>query len=406
MKTYLAVDVRTAAEGRVSKLLARFAHVCVSFSGGKDSTALLHLAATAAAAQGRTVDVLFVDWEAQYTATIEHCAEMLTTGRPGIGRVFWVALPISTSNETSFHEPMWTAWDEAKREVWVRPRPEFDCVIGDPAAFPFYRYGMLFEEFVPAFNEWYAAAHGPTAYLIGIRADESLNRFRAVKKQGHKGVRKRYADADGEITWSTQVTADSFNFYPLYDWRVEDVWTYLGDEGAPYNHIYDAMHLAGMSVHEMRICEPYSLEARRHLDKFHYLEPETWARVVERVAGANFGAKAGRSELFAFGRIEKPAGMTWKEYAALLLDSLPPDLQAHYRRRIDVFVGWFQKHLGWDDLKEESDPKLEAKKLGGSWRMVCRTLLRNDYFCSHLSFSVNKQEYEKAQALREKYRDL
>ena len=285
--------------------------------------------------------------------------------------------------------------------MWVRELPTAPGVISDYDHFPFYQYGMTFEEFVPAFNEWYSQ-DAPAAFLIGIRADESLNRFRTVKKQGHKGVRKTYAD----IAWSTQSADQGWNFYPLYDWRVEDIWTNIGRDNVPYNHIYDLMYLAGMSLHEMRICEPYSMEARKHLDKYHYLEPETWDRIVQRVGGANFGAKYGCSELFAFQRIEKPDGLTWKEYSHLLLESLPPPLRDHYKRRIDVFIGWFQKNMGWDDLKEESDPKLEAKKLGGSWRMVARTLLRNDYFCSHLSFSINKDEYNKLQALKEKYEDL
>lgn len=398
MKTQLPINVHAAAIERLNYVFARFERVCVSFSGGKDSTVLLHLAHQVAQERGRSIDVMFIDWEAQYAATINHVEEMLSL--PGINP-YWVALPISTSNESSFHDPMWTAWDAAKRDVWVRELPTAPGVISNYDHFPFYEYGMTFEEFVPAFNEWYSQ-DAPAAFLIGIRADESLNRFRTVKKQGHKGVRKTWED----IAWSTQSADQGWNFYPLYDWRVEDIWTNIGRDNVPYNHIYDMMYLAGMSLHEMRICEPYSMEARKHLDKYHYLEPETWDRIVQRVGGANFGAKYGRSELFAFQRIEKPEGLTWKEYSHLLLESLPPPLRDHYKRRIDVFIGWFQKNMGWDDLKEESDPKLEAKKLGGSWRMVARTLLRNDYFCSHLSFSINKDEYNKLQALKEKYEDL
>lgn len=398
MKTQLPIDVHAAAIERLGYIFDRFERVCVSFSGGKDSTVLLHLAHQVAQERGRTIDAMFIDWEAQYDATIAHVEEMLSL--PGINPI-WIALPISTSNESSFHDPMWTAWDIAKQDLWVRPLPSGTGVIADYDHFPFYDYGMTFEEFVPLFNEWYSQ-DAPAAFLIGIRADESLNRFRTVKKQGHKGVRKTWQD----IAWSTQSADQGWNFYPLYDWRVEDIWTNIGRDDVPYNHIYDMMYLAGMSLHEMRICEPYSMEARKHLDKYHYLEPKTWDRIVQRVGGANFGAKYGRSELFAFQRIEKPDGLTWKEYSHLLLESLPPPLRDHYRRRIDVFLGWFQKNLGWEDLNEESDPKLEAKKLGGSWRMVARALLRNDYFCSHLSFSINKDEYRKLEDLKQKYKVL
>ena len=403
-KTYIDKDVLTAARERIEFVFDCAERVCVSFSGGKDSTVLLHLAIAEAERRGRILDVLFLDWEAQYSATIKHIEEMLV-GNKSVNP-YWVALPISTCNESSFHDPMWTAWHPEKRDLWVRPMPDFEFVVSDYDYFSDYQFGMLFEEFIPMFNNWYAAKtpDQTSAFLVGIRADESLHRFRTIKKQ--QAGRKNYAKGEKKIKWSTQVAENAYNFYPIYDWRVDDVWTFIGREQLAYNKIYDKMYLAGMSFHEMRICEPYSMEARRHLDKYQYLEPDTWARVVERTGGVNFGAKHGKSQMFAYQKIKRPEGMTWKEYAQLLLGSMPPPLRDHYRRRIDVFFGWFEKNLGWTDLKEESDPKLEAKKLGGSWRMVCRTLLRNDYFCTHLSFSVNKREFDKIQDLKEKYKNL
>ena len=395
-KTYLPMNVNDAADSRFARIFDDFDKICVSFSGGKDSTVLLDKAAKVAAARGRVIDVLFIDWEAQYQATIDHVTEALT-GRPEL-RVWWVCLPMSTCNESSFHEPMWTAWDETQKARWVRPLPEHPGVINDPSRFPWYRQGMTFEEFVPAFNLWYAGEE-KTAFLVGIRSDESLNRFRAIKREAG---RKRY----DKLPWTTQVAKNAYNFYPLYDWRVEDIWTYIGRSAIPYNHIYDRMYRAGMGLHEMRICEPYSREARKHLDKYHQLEPQTWEKIAARAGGVNFGKLYGSSELLGYRKITKPETLTWKQYAAILLDSLPAPLQAHYRRRIDVFIGWFVKNRGWDDLKEESDLALEMKNQGGSWRMVCRTLLRNDYLCTHLCFQMNKNELDKFEALKEKYKNL
>lgn len=61
MKTYLDMDVSTAAAQRLALVFDRFARVCVSFSGGKDSTVLVHQAAQEAARRGRMIDVLFID---------------------------------------------------------------------------------------------------------------------------------------------------------------------------------------------------------------------------------------------------------------------------------------------------------------------------------------------------------
>lgn len=397
-KTYLSINVFDAAIERINYLFDKFNSICVSFSGGKDSTVLLHLASAVALQRNRKIHVMFIDWEAQYTATITHVAEMMI-GHDHIIPT-WICLPISTPNESSFFDPMFVAWDELRSAEWVRSMPEHQGVVKSFDHFPFYTYGMTFEEFVPEYNQWFSEVNGDTAFLIGLRTDESLNRFRTIKRS--KGTRKQF---EGKA-WSTKVAANSYNFYPLYDWHVEDVWAYIGKNNLPYNRIYDLMYLRGIGLHDMRICEPFSFEARKQLNQYHYLEPQTWDRLVQRMKGVNFGARHGKSELFAYQKINKPEGLTWKEYAEILLDSLPSPLQAHYRRRIDVFIGWFKKHRGWSDLKEESDPKLEAKNLGGSWRMVCRTLLRNDYFCHHLSFSVNKNEYEKMTQLKEKYKDL
>ncbi len=397
-KVYLPINVYDAAVERMAYLFDRFERVAVSFSGGKDSTVLLDIARQEAVRRGRTIDVLFIDWEAQYTATIGHVAEALA--RPGINPV-WVCLPISTSNETSVYDPMFTAWDPARADRWVRPLPDCPGVVSDPEHFPFYRFGMTFEDFVSEYDAWYAAQGGPVASLVGIRADESMNRFRAIKRT--RG-RRNYKEDGRVVAWSTQIADNSWNFYPLYDWRVEDVWGYIGKQGIGYNHIYDRMWLAGMSLHEMRICEPYSLEARKHLDKYRILEPTTWARLVERVGGANLAAQQGRSVLFNYGRkARRPEGMSWRDYSLVLLDALPVPLRAHYWRRIRVFIEWFEKYNGWADLQEESDPALEAKKLGGSWRMVAHVLLKNDFFCTGLSFSINLGEYDQYMELVRKH---
>ena len=61
------------------------------------------------------------------------------------------------------------------------------------------------------------------------------------------------------------------------------------------------------------------------------------------------------------------------------------------------------RYNGWADLQEESDPQLEAKKLGGSWRMVAHVLLKNDFFCTGLAFNINLGEYDQYMELVRKH---
>lgn len=115
--------------------------------------------------------------------------------------------------------------------------------------------------------------------------------------------------------------------YPIYDWHVKDIWTYISRSRLPYNTIYDLMHQAGVSLSKMRICEPFGPEQRRGLWLYHVLEPETWSLACARVSGADAGMlytrPGNKAGFFGSRQISKPAGHTWKSYARFLLASLP-----------------------------------------------------------------------------------
>jgi predicted phosphoadenosine phosphosulfate sulfurtransferase len=381
LKRGIGVDVLAAARDRIARVFDEFELVYVSFSGGKDSTVLFHLTADEARRRGRRIGVLFIDWEAQFTLTIEHVRECLTL-HADVADPYWVALPLRTTNACSMHEPEWTCWEPGKE--WVRqPPPD---AITDERAFPFYRPAMTFEEFVPAFAAWYGGT-ALTAAMIGIRSDESLHRFRTIAhetKRTHEG-----------LGWTTWIPGGStYNAYPIYDWRTEDIWTYLGRERLPYNRLYDRMHQAGVPLHTMRICEPYGDEQRRGLWLFHLVEPETWGRVVARVAGANSAALYAKEAGNILGnqQITLPEGHTYRSFAELLLATMPPPTAEHYRNKIAVYVRYCTTHYG--HLYARGIPDAQDGDTGSkdvpSWRRICKVLLRNDYWCKALSFSPTK----------------
>ena len=66
------------------------------------------------------------------------------------------------------------------------------------------------------------------------------------------------------------------------------------------------------------------------LNLYRVIEPNTWAKVVGRVNGANFGAIYGNTKAMGYKQITLPPGHTWKSYTLYLLNTLPPDLQDHY----------------------------------------------------------------------------
>jgi predicted phosphoadenosine phosphosulfate sulfurtransferase len=399
-KTPLGIDVLTAAQERISWVLDNFPKVYVSFSGGKDSTVMLHLVMHEAIKRNRKVGILFVDLEGQYKLTIEHIQDCLDFYKDNI-EPYWVALPIHLRNAVSMYEPQWVCWEPGRELDWVRQPPK--SAITDQSFFPFFRYKMEFEDFVQEFGHWYSEGK-PCACFVGIRSDESLNRYRTIAGHGTK------LDGKG---WTNYIGQTLYNIYPIYDWKTEDVWTYLGKYQKSYNKLYDLMWKAGLSIHQQRICQPYGDDQRKGLWLFHLIEPETWARVVARVNGANQGALYAQETGNILGRIHitKPEGHTWQTFAKLLLESMPPKTREHYENKIAVFLHWWEQrgyggHYG-QTIPDEAPADEEASRKAPSWRRVCKVLLRNDYWCKGLSFSPHKSgAYEKYLKIMKKRRQL
>lgn len=382
-KVRIGIDVLTAARERIAWTFDWFPRITVSFSAGKDSTVMLHLVMDEAIRRNRKVGVLLIDLEGQYRVTMEHAEKCYAMYREHI-EPYWVSLPIHLRNAVSVYEPHWLCWDPEKKESWIRTPPAIS--ITDESAFPFFVRGMEFEEFVPQFGEWYSQGE-LTAHFIGIRSDESLNRYRTITSHTKETLDER--------TWTTRVVGQSYNVYPIYDWRTEDIWTYHGKyPDKPSNGLYDLMHKAGLTISQMRICQPYGDDQRRGLWLFHLIEPETWARVVARVNGANGGALYVQESgnMTGYRRVSKPPGHNWESFARLLIESMPPKTKEHYWNKIILFRRWWMARGYPEGIPDEADYHIEAARKAPSWRRVCKSLLRNDYWCKGMSFTQHKSE--------------
>ena len=386
-KKQIGKNVLEAAQERVSWTFDTFKHVYLSFSAGKDSTVMLHLVADEARKRNRNFGVLLVDLEGQYQFTIEHAKAMFEEYKDVV-TPYWSCLPIALRNAVSVYEPKWTCWDKDRKDDWIREVPELG--ISDESYFEFFHKGMEFEEFVPLFGEWYAQGE-ECACLVGIRADESLNRFRTIASDVK--VKK-----DGK-QYTTKVTDNVYNVYPIYDWKTQDIWTYHGKNPTKRsNKLYDYMHKAGVPISLQRICQPYGDDQRRGLWLFHLIEPQTWAKIVARVNGANSGALyvQENGNINGYNKIKKPDNHTWKSFALMLINSMPPKTKEHYQNKILLFRRWWIARGYEPDIPDEAEYELEAKRDVPSWRRVCKSLLRNDYWCKGLGFSQHKSEaYQK-----------
>ena len=385
-KKFLGKDVYTMAKERISWTFDNFEHIYVSFSGGKDSTVMTHLVMEEAIKRDRKVGLLFIDWEIQYKLTIEHVKHMYELYKDNI-IPYWIALPMLTDNACSQIEPEWISWDKDKKDIWVRQPDKIS--ITDESFFPFYYYKMTFEEFVPQFGDWFGKGE-PTACFVGIRTQESLNRFRALNNKR----KNKYADK----MYTTMISDSTYNVYPIYDWKAEDDWIYFGKYKKCYNQLYDRMYQAGLSVHQMRVDEPFGDTTRRSLWLYQIIEPETWGKMVLREAGANSGALYSKEmgNILGNGKITLPKGHTWESFSNYLLSTMPKNRAEHYKSKIAVYIKWYMDRGYEEGIPDEADYKMEQTGKVPSWRRICRTLLRNDYWCKGLGFSPTKSSnYQK-----------
>ena len=171
-RTYQEDNVYDAALARMHDVYDNFDHVCVSFSGGKDSTAVLNVALEVAHQRGELpLHVVFFDEEAISYQTERYVRRVAERDDVVLD---WYCLPVLHRNACSEEDGMWWPWASEAKDLWVRPLPpeaitELDGFPLDP---PEARPSL------PTAAEKLLCPHeiyGDTAMVMGIRASESLD---------------------------------------------------------------------------------------------------------------------------------------------------------------------------------------------------------------------------------------
>lgn len=420
-KKYLNKDVYTVAVERIGYLFKEFDNVLIAFSGGKDSNVCLNLCYDYAKAHGllNKMAMYHLDYEAQYQMTTDYVDK--TFKQFSDIRRFWLCLPVAAQCVCRMDGGTWTPWERSKRDIWVRELPEYDYVITQDCC-PF-DFNKTDYEVQDNFCRWFEQTNGKTAVVIGIRSDESLNRFRAIASD-------RAAKYKG-VYWINGNKA-----YPIYDWSVADIWTYNGKFRKDYNRLYDLYYQAGLSIEQMRVASPFNDCAADSLKLYKVIEPQTWGRMVSRVNGVNFTGIYGGTTAMGWKSITLPKGHTWKSYCEFLLTTLDDKTREHYKAKFARSLEfWKEKGGGLDDktieeLKENGvdfsfgspsnytnkntvvfeeypdDLNVTAFQSVPSYKRMCVCILKNDYFCKYMGFAPTKQEQERRRKALEKYKNL
>ncbi|MEL7600571.1 MAG: DUF3440 domain-containing protein [Proteiniphilum sp.] len=373
MKIYTDKDVMTAAIERIEYIFNEFEHVYFSVSGGKDSSLMLQLANKIALGMNRKFDVFFVDQEAIYQMTADHIEELKCL--PSINEFYHVCLPFYEDNAVSVFQTQWKMWDPDDQDKWVREITEKPY---NNVEF----WGEYWDDnpdiFMQKFSRWYRDRKGgKVAVGVGIRTDESYHRFRAIAF-GKNIYRDKF--------WTTQMNADVYNFYPIYDFSTEDVWAAVFKNNFSFNPFYELAYKSGLSIHEARICQPYGHQQRQGLSQYAKFEPDTWQKVVNRVSGANFGNIYCKTSLLGHNGSCKPKHMNWEEYAVFLLESLAlycPELTMHYHRKIRILMDYYKEtenetEIKWIDDATNKEVKVTPKKWY-NWKRIALAIEKNDF---------------------------
>ena len=191
-KKYGERNVYDELQERLKFVFEEFENIYVSFSGGKDSGLLLNLVLDFKRKYypNRKIGVFHQDFEAQYSYTTNYVDRTLEKIKDEV-EVYWACLPMATRTAISNYEMFWYPWDDRKEELWIREMPKYDYVINlknNPITT--YHYKMHQENLAKQFGRWYKISHGggSTICLLGIRADESMQRYSGFlnKRKGYK----------------------------------------------------------------------------------------------------------------------------------------------------------------------------------------------------------------------------
>ena len=423
------LNVYDAAQERLDFIFSNFDRVYLSFSGGKDSGVMLNLVLDYMRKNGITkkIGIQILDNEANYTYSLEFMHRILKANLDLLD-VYWCCLPITLPCTVSSYEIDWQCWGENDKHRWVRPMPDDDYVVNmsnHPFGDLFYE-NMNYDHFWDMFAEWYSQGER-TANLIGIRTDESLNRFRAI-------MNDRKESLAGRI-WTKRNTEHVYNCYPIYDWRTDDVWVANARFEWDYNALYDVFYMAGIPVSKMRVASPFMSESKSSLNMYRVIDAPVWSRLCARVQGANFVATYGKQ--LNYHSFKLPEGHTWKSFVKFLLDTLPKESGENFKKRfIQSIKFWARVGRG---LPNEVIEQLKKTKVrfyingttphGGnslkrvripvppdhvdelksdhsmvtSWKRFAITILKNDHTCKYMGLQPTKEQQERQKAIERKY---
>lgn len=322
-----------AARERVRHVFETFDKVVVSFSGGKDSLVCLHLAKEEAERRGELpLDVGFVDEEVIPDEVINFVDSYRR--EPWV-KMRWLAPRLACDKFILGRTHQYRAWEPGRE--WVRPMPEWAEPLGDVDSQPEMSVVMA------------QPFKGRVAILCGIRAEESLTRFRSVTSK----LNENYIC----LPYGLPPTSRCRLVKPVYDWSENDVMKWLHEQGIGWCSIYDSQHLAG---YRLRVATPMHAVGAKQATKLQVSSPEFYDRVIQVFPEFDVQARYwGEYDRTAMTRDYEGRG--WEGCEAFIRDHMEGDSAADQGRAL------IKRLKRFFELHPNNYPELDPPSLALKW---------------------------------------
>jgi predicted phosphoadenosine phosphosulfate sulfurtransferase len=262
---FLNISCVDAARQRIRHVYDQFDTVCVQFSGGKDSTAALLLAKEVHEERGLgPVKVIFRDEEMVSPKTIEYVERVRNYDWVDME---WYCLP--------FIAEVWVLGKRERILLWGANRGAAGQWVRDmpPWAINAQTLGLNPAMSLPEQTDYYTMQGkvGNTAFITGVRASESMVRYRSIVQKLHENyIVTPYRLKRGIPLKFAKV---------IYDWNTDDVFKFITEEhDSDYCEYYDLAALTGSNT---RVGIPLHSVAIRRIGDVIATEPEFYDRLFE-----------------------------------------------------------------------------------------------------------------------------
>lgn len=260
-KKYLDTDVLTAARSRIEHIYATFDHVAVMFSGGKDSLATLLLVKE----YHEKHDLGPVPTVFRHEEVINpSVTEFVETFRHlDWCKLYWLCTPMQNHKFILGEKHAYTEWDPDRE--WVGVMPEWAITEKElaPEQKKFDQYTL--DDAVAN----YLFGSGKVAFITGIRASESLMRFRSVTQK----LNENYISSI-EHNERSRVKLCK----PIYDWEQADVFKWIAECNQQWCKLYEAQEIAGIGL---RVSTALHVQAAKKFGKLAEVEPDFFNKITE-----------------------------------------------------------------------------------------------------------------------------